>query len=224
MTDISNPQSQISAAEGRRASNTRVKICGITSLADAVCAAEAGADALGFVFAESSRRMQPAAVREILSQCNLLPPAVGVFVDTPCHEVRATLRTSGCAIAQLHGTESADYIDLLWPHAVIKALRVGPDFSPSALQPYARAHAILLDTYVAGKAGGTGQRFDPELAAGLSADWRLVVAGGLTPDNVADVVRLVRPYAVDVSGGVEYAPGKKDPQKLRDFIAAVREA
>ena len=113
---------------------------------------------------------------------------------------------------------------MLWPHAVIKAVRVGPDFSPSALQPYARADAILLDTYVAGKAEGPASALTPGPPAGLSADWRLVVAGGLTPDNVADVVRLVRPYAVDVSGGVEYAPGKKDPHKLRDFIAAVREA
>jgi len=204
---------------------TKIKICGLTTLEDAVCAAEAGADAIGFVFAESPRRMEPRAVRRILTECDFLPPGVGVFVDAPAEEVARTLSASACSVAQLHGAEPAGYLDLLWPYGVIKTLRVGPGFSEELLRPFARARAVLLDTYVSGKAGGTGQRFDPHLAAGLSqAGWRIVMAGGLSPDNVGEVVRIVRPYGVDASTGLESAPGKKDYHKVRDFVAAVRAA
>ena len=202
---------------------TRIKICGLTSLADAVCAAEAGADAIGFVFAESPRRMEPKAVRAILAECDQLPPGVGVFVDTPAEEARRVLRASGCAVAQLHGAEPAECIDLT-PGRMesSRACACGAGLWRGRSAALRGAQAILLDAYVAGQAGGTGRSFDPECAVGLCQRWRIVMAGGLNPDTVGEVIRKVRPYGVDVSSGVESAPGKKDHLKMRDFVAAVR--
>lgn len=204
---------------------TKIKICGITSLEDAVCAAEAGVDAIGFVFAESPRQMTTEAVRRILTTCDFLPAGVGVFVDAAPETVRVMLSASACSVAQLHGQEGEEHLEALWPYAVIKTVHVDPEATSLDLRPLARASAVLLDTYVPGRAGGTGRRFDPQVAAELSrAGWRIIMAGGLTPDNVGEVVRTVRPYGVDVSTGVESAPAKKDYYKVRDFVAAVRAA
>ncbi len=202
---------------------TRLKICGLTTYEDAACAAEAGADALGFVFADSPRRIDPLHAWEILTALGPFVTGVGVFVDLPLPEVRALLDLTGCTVAQLHGHEPPADIDLLSPCPVIKAVRVTGALQEEELTPYRAARALLLDSYVPGKAGGTGQRFDPSIAADLVArGWRVIIAGGLTPDNVAEVVQTVRPYGVDVSSGVESAPGRKDHAKLQDFVAAVR--
>jgi phosphoribosylanthranilate isomerase len=204
---------------------TRVKICGITNAEDAACAVESGADALGFVFAPSPREVSPSHARAVLAGVGPYVTGVGVFVNRPAEEVRATLAESGCGVAQLHGDEGPDYVGLLAPYAVVKVLRVRGPVGEEQLAPYRAARAILLDTYSTTAKGGTGQRFEVGFAADLVAKgWRLVIAGGLTPDNVAGVVREVRPFAVDVSSGVESAPGRKDHGKIRDFVAAVRAA
>ncbi|AEG15416.1 Phosphoribosylanthranilate isomerase [Desulfofundulus kuznetsovii DSM 6115] len=200
----------------------RVKICGITDISSALAAAEAGADALGFVFAPSPRRITPSQACRI---CRELPPfisRVGVFVDAPLEEVRAVAEYCGLDAIQLHGSESPDYCRSLG-RRVIKAFRVGDEIDPVELSGYP-ADAILLDTFVAGKKGGTGQPFDWQLAAGLKLSRPLILAGGLTPENVGRAVAIVQPYGVDVSSGVEKdgQPGKKDPDKIRRFIAAAK--
>jgi phosphoribosylanthranilate isomerase len=204
---------------------TRVKICGITNLGDARWAAQCGADAIGFVFAESPRRIAPELAGAIMRELGPFITGVGVFVDRPADEVRRTLETSRCSLAQLHGDEPGDYIEALAPYGVIKAMRVRDKLDASALVPYGAAKAILLDTYAEGATGGTGQRFDlSEAQRVVEEGWRVIVAGGLTPDNVGEVVRRVRPYGVDVSTGVETEPGRKDPDKVARFIAATRAA
>ncbi|MDQ0285691.1 phosphoribosylanthranilate isomerase [Desulfofundulus luciae] len=200
----------------------RVKICGITDISSALAAAEAGADALGFVFAPSPRRITPSQACRI---CRELPPfitRVGVFVDAPLEEVRAVAEYCGLDAIQLHGCESPDYCRALG-RRVIKAFRVGDEIDPVELSGHP-ADAILLDTFVAGQRGGTGRPFDWQLAAGLKLSRPLILAGGLTPENVGRAVVTVQPYGVDVSSGVEKdgQPGKKDPDKIRRFIAAAK--
>jgi len=204
---------------------TRVKICGITNRDDAEFAARCGADALGFVFTDSPRRIEPERAREILGDLEPFATGVGVFVNSPIEEIKRILDITGCTVAQLHGDEPAEYIARLAPHEVVKAVRVRRTLDETQLAGYKEARAILLDTYVEGRAGGTGRRFEPEVAARLvRKGWRVIMAGGLTAENVGDVVSSVRPYGVDVSSGVESAPGKKDPEKVERFIAAVRAA
>ncbi len=200
----------------------RVKICGITNLKDALAAAKAGADALGFIFAPSPRRITPAQARLI---CRELPPfitRVGVFVDAPIEEVRAVVEYCGLDALQLHGSESPDCCRALG-RRVIKAFRVGDAINRDEVAHFP-ADAILLDTYIAGQKGGTGCTFDWQLAAGLKLSRPLILAGGLTPENVRQAVATVQPYGVDVSSGVEKDghPGKKDPEKIRRFIAAAK--
>lgn len=204
---------------------TRVKICGITNREDAKCCADCGADAIGFVFADSPRRVTPTQARDIMSRLEPFVTGVGVFVDEPAEEVRRTLEMTGCSVAQLHGDEPPTYIESLAPYGVVKAIRVDGSLDDALLNGYKGARAVLLDTYVPGLAGGTGRRSDTRLAAKLAREgWRVIVAGGLTAANVAEVVASVRPYGVDVSSGVESAPGRKDHGQVARFIAAVRAA
>jgi phosphoribosylanthranilate isomerase len=204
---------------------TRIKICGITNLEDAQLAAACGADAIGFVFADSLRRVAPEKAGEIMAQMEPFVTGVGVFVDAAVDEVRGALQVSGCMVAQLHGNEGEDYIQALSPYGVVKALRVGEKLDAGRAGRYKKARAILLDTYVPGQAGGTGRRFDLAVAGQMvRGGWRVIVAGGLTPENVGEVVASVRPYGVDVSSGVEAAPGRKDHDKVARFVAAVRAA
>lgn len=204
---------------------TRIKICGITNLEDAQLAAACGADAIGFVFADSLRRVAPEKAGEIMAQMEPFVTGVGVFVDAAVDEVRGALQVSGCMVAQLHGNEGEDYIQALSPYGVVKALRVGEKLDAGRAGRYKKAGAILLDTYVPGQAGGTGRRFDLAVAGQMvRGGWRVIVAGGLTPENVGEVVASVRPYGVDVSSGVEAAPGRKDHDKVARFVAAVRAA
>lgn len=216
---------------------TWVKICGTTSLEDARLAVEAGADALGFVFAESRRRVTPEAVREIVAQ---LPPEVekvGVFVNEPAEHIRAIVAQSGLTAVQLHGDENPDFARRLFPWQgtrracrIFKAVAVRPGFEADAL-PFTELNtvdALLLDAYSPAARGGTGQAFDSQLASTasprLALRAKLILAGGLDSESVGTGIRLIRPWGVDVVTGVESAPGKKDPEKLRAFVAAVRQA
>ncbi|UCC68501.1 MAG: phosphoribosylanthranilate isomerase [Armatimonadota bacterium] len=204
---------------------TRVKICGITNREDGEWAARCGADAVGFNFADSPRHIEPECARHILADLEPLVTGVGVFVNRPVEEVKRILDLTGCRVAQLHGDEPPEHIAGLAPCAVVKVIHVGVPLDESQLARYKEARAILLDTCVEGRSGGTGQRFDPGVAARLVQEgWRVIMAGGLTPDNVREAVSFVRPYGVDVSSGVESAPGRKDPDKVARFIAAVRAA
>jgi len=204
---------------------TRVKICGITNYDDGEWAARCGADAIGFNFADSPRRIGPRRARDILRRLEPFVTGVGIFVNSPIEEIKRILDTTGCTVAQLHGDEPESFIAELAPRAVVKAVRVKGTLDGDRLAGYKEARAILLDTYVEGRAGGTGQRFEPKVAARLVQEgWRVIMAGGLTPENVHDVVSSVRPYGVDVSSGVESAPGKKDLAKVKRFVAAVRAA
>ncbi len=201
----------------------RVKICGITNAKDAEMAVEAGADALGFIFvAGTPRYIDPDAAREIVNDLPPLVSPVGVFADHPVAEIERAIDRCGFRTVQLHGSEAPEYCRHL-AVSVIKTFRVRRGGPSPPFEAY-RVHAFLLDTFVEGRLGGTGQTFPLEVASSAKAFGRVIIAGGLNPENVAQVIREVHPYAVDVSSGVESKPGRKDPQKLRDFIACVRGA
>lgn len=201
----------------------KVKICGITSLDDALLALDAGADALGFVFyPPSSRNISPEQAAYIIRQ---LPPfiqTVGLFVNESLERVNRTADACGLDIIQLHGEESPDFCAGV-TRRVLKALRVK---NAASLEPMAfyQVSAFLLDAWSPTAPGGTGETFNWDLALDASRRDRIILAGGLTPDNIADAIRQVRPYGVDVSSGVECAPGRKDPEKVREFIRRVKES
>ncbi len=202
-------------------SRVRVKVCGVTRLEDALAAARLGVDALGFNFWPGSRRfVTPAAARAIVAR---LPPfvvPVGVFVNQPEGELRAVAGETGIQVFQLHGEEPPGLCARL-PLPVLKAIPVDQVTSLSRLLSY-EVQGFLLDTPSRGF-GGTGRPFDWTLAAGVSEAAPVVLAGGLTPENVADAIRAVRPWAVDVASGVESSPGVKDADRMARFVAAVRE-
>lgn len=195
-----------------------VKICGITNLEDALVAVQAGADALGFIFFPKSPRFVPArTAAEITARLPASLLKVGVFVDEPIESARRIMAEAGLTHAQLHGAESPEYCAQS-PLPVIKALRVKDQSSLASLSQY-QVHAFLLDSYVPGQHGGTGEKFNWDLAIQAKAFGpRILLAGGLTPENVAEAVATVRPYGVDVSSGVESSPGRKDHAKVREFI------
>jgi phosphoribosylanthranilate isomerase len=203
---------------------TRVKVCGITHLDDALAALEAGADLLGFNFySRSPRFVSPADARKIIERLPDGANCVGVFVNEPSPaEVERIAREAGLGGVQLHGDEPPEFCQGLRGLMTIKALRVGADFGVESAAGY-DTDAVLLDAYVAGERGGTGHTFDWSLAA-LTRERvpRLFLAGGLNPDNVAAAVAAVRPYAVDVCSGVETSPGRKSPELMRRFVEQVR--
>lgn len=202
----------------------RVKICGITSREDAWAAVEAGADALGFIFVKGTPRyIEPEAAAAIAAQMPPFLVTAGVFVDRTPEEIERIVSASGLSLAQLHGNESpAECRRLRVPF--VKAIRVQSERDLEALRIYPQARAFLLDTYVADRPGGTGRTFSWEIAAKAARQARVILSGGLTPDNVALAVAQVRPYAVDVCSGVEAHPGRKDHRKVREFIEQARKA
>ncbi len=207
-------------ADGRM---PRVKICGITNLEDARHAADCGADALGFVFFSGSPRfVKPETALDIISGLPPLLTTVGLFVNESPERIRDIAAFCGLDSVQLHGDEAPHQCSYP-PRRVIKALRLHDGLSDDALSAY-RVAALLLDAYMPDKFGGTGQRCDWQRAAVIAARRRVILAGGLTPDNVAEAVTSVRPYGVDVSSGVEKQPGKKDPEKVARFIRTAKEA
>jgi phosphoribosylanthranilate isomerase len=197
-----------------------VKICGITNLEDALFTTDLGADALGFVFAKGSpRTITPEAAGNIIRR---LPPfivPVGVFVDSPTEEILSIIEISGIQCVQLHGDETlSEYSKLNIP--VIKSFRVDEHFHVDRLLQFP-ATAYLLDAFVTGTMGGTGKTFDWNIALAAKAYGRIILAGGLTPENISDAIIKVKPYGIDISSGVESEPGKKDKQKLQQLFAAL---
>lgn len=200
---------------------TRVKICGITRPEDALAAARAGADAIGLVFyAKSPRAVTMAEAQGVL---RALPPfvtTVGLFVDAVPDDIREVLQSVSLDLLQFHGNEAPDQCRM-YGRPYVKAVRMRETTDLTAVaRSYHDAAGLLVDTYVEGMPGGTGRAFDwSRLPSSLSRP--LILAGGLTPDNVAEAVGRVRPWAVDVSGGVESAPGVKDAARIEAFIRGV---
>jgi len=200
----------------------RIKICGITNLEDALLAAELGADALGFIFyPKSPRKVAPETAREIIAQLPPFVASVGVFVDEAAAVVQELAARVGLDWVQLHGQESPEYCRNLG-RKVIKGFRIQDEDSLRLLAGYqGAAQALLLDTYKKGQVGGTGEVFDWHLARKAKPYGRIILAGGLTPENVAQAIEAAQPAAVDAASGTEAAPGRKDPAKLRAFFAAI---
>lgn len=194
----------------------QLKVCGITSLADAQAALAIGATYLGFNFyPPSPRYIAPDAAHAILAELPDSTVSVGIFVNEPAPAaVLAMMQQSGVHWAQLHGDETPEYCRQVGADRVIKALRVDTNFDPQTTLRYPAA-AILLDAYDKQLYGGTGQVTDWRVARQTAHLTRLFLAGGLAPDNIMEAVRTVQPYAVDVNSGVESAPGRKDAEKLR---------
>jgi phosphoribosylanthranilate isomerase len=213
----------------------RIKICGITNVEGAAAAAAAGADALGLNFCvKSPRYVSPAAAEPIVAAVPAGVVKVGVFVNAPADEVAATAAQLGLDLVQLHGDEPPEFLAQLRPLPVMKAFRLGNAGLDPVRRYLAECHRLgcpprltLIDSQVAGQYGGTGEVADWEVARRYpSEEWHppLVLAGGLTPQNVAEAIRAVQPAAVDTASGVELSPGHKDPQAMAAFVQAARQA
>ncbi len=201
----------------------RTKICGITRLEDALHAASCGVDALGFVFYDKSPRyIAPDAAARIIAQLPPFVSAVGLFVNETPELIRSTADLCALDLIQLHGDETPEHCHLP-PYRVVKALRVKDASSLAQAESYP-VNALLLDAWSPAAYGGTGERFNWELAREMAAKKPVILAGGLCPENVAEAVSAVAPYALDVSSGVESSPGIKDPQRVQAFIENARRA
>lgn len=198
---------------------TRIKICGLTNLDDALLAVDAGADALGLVFADSPRKVAPEVATHIIAALPPFVSAVGVFMDSPDRFVRKIAQELGLDAVQLHGEESPEECKQL-PGKVIKRFNVFENDTPETLRQRMQRYGVAA--YLLDPGAGSGRPFDWNIAVGLPGP--LIVSGGLNPENVGNAIRLVRPFAVDVSSGVEWEPGRKDPNKLKAFVQAVRDA
>jgi phosphoribosylanthranilate isomerase len=203
----------------------KIKICGITNGEDAEVAVRSGADALGFVlYRKSPRFVEPAVARTIVAGLPSFVLPIGVFVNEEAERVRVLMDECGLALAQLHGDETALYCQNLG-RPVLKALRLkdrGTFLALAEFQGRANVRGFLIDAFSNQAYGGTGQTVDWTLAQEVARSSPIVLAGGLTPANVAEAIARVRPYGVDVSSGVELSPGKKDHDKVKAFIHAAR--
>ncbi len=204
--------------------SVKVKICGITSVGDAEAAVQAGADAIGLMLYSGSPRYIPLGTAQEIARS--LPPSilrVGVFVNPEPSDVFAAIQLCGLNLLQFHGEETPQFCRQFGV-MTMKAFRVRNAESLAPLESF-DADVFLLDSHVPGKAGGTGETFNWALAVEAKKFGRpIFLAGGLTPGNVAEAIRAVQPFGVDVSSGVEFSPGKKDPEKIRAFIAAAKGA
>jgi phosphoribosylanthranilate isomerase len=221
MSGRGDTPSRITHHASRISQRTCVKICGITCREDAKAAVAAGADALGFNFAESPRRVTPEEAAEIVGGLPPFVTTVGVVVD---QDVEAIRRVCPLDMIQFHGAEAPEVLRATNGVRRVKAFRIRDGEDLRALDTYLGVtKAFLLDAYVPGIAGGTGQCFNWELARrAKSLGVPIILAGGLSPENVGDAIRAARPYAVDVSSGVEACPGRKDLAKMMAFLTAVR--
>lgn len=203
--------------------NTRVKICGITRSEDARIAIEAGASAIGFVFDKgSSRYVNPDKAHLIIREFPPFVTPVGVFTEVSRPEALAMVAKSGIRSIQLHGeNDLGEFEDFLVP--VYKVFRVSLEFNPEILRHY-KGTAFMLDTFKEGVPGGTGQTFDWKIAVEAKKYGRLILSGGINPENVAEAIQRVSPYAIDVSSGVESSPGIKDRQKIYMLFKAIHAA
>ena len=199
----------------------RIKICGITNIEDALFSVDLGTNALGFVFYKGSKRyIEPDNARSIISKLPPFVTTVGVFANQELEEIKKIKGKAGFDAFQLHGDESPDFCMKL-EGKIIKAIRVKDVINPEEIESYP-AQAILFDNYSTEAYGGTGETFGWEILKGFDTSKKIILSGGLTPENVARAIRIVNPYAVDVSTGVEASPGKKNPDKLKRFIEAAR--
>jgi len=213
---------------------TWIKICGTTNLEDALAAAEAGADALGFIFAESPRRIAPERAREIVAKLPAKIEKVGVFVNPSLEYVREVAMQTGITRIQLQGDEDEAFVRAVGESLPLlrftKTIQANEHLRESlqALNGSSLMDSILLDSGSAAQRGGTGKVFDWQAAkdaiAQSSLKLRLIIAGGLNPENVGAAFKLFRPWGVDVVSGVESRPGKKDAGKIKNFVSAVRAA
>ena len=208
----------------------RIKVCGITRLEDALCAAEAGADAIGFIFYKKSQRyIDPEEARLIIDQLPSFIDTVGVFVDKKREEVQEIIQYCRLGFAQLHGAESPKYCERLFrfasPCQIIKAFGVSAQTRAEEFEPYTPfVKAFLLDTFDKELAGGTGRSFDWSIIEKLNLANSYILAGGLNGQNVTQAVQAARPSVLDVNSGVEVAPGVKDHRLIREFVQTVRQA
>lgn len=202
-----------------------IKICGVTSIEDALLVQQSGADAIGLNFARSSPRFLPVdAAARIVEALSGQLEIVGVFVDSPRSEILRVVGLAGLHTVQLHGSETPEFLEELQREIpAYKALRIG-DAADVDLAREFSGERILTDAKVTGAMGGTGHTFDWSLISDLNAKRKLILAGGLRPDNVGDSIRTVRPYGVDTASGVEDSPGKKSSRKVTEFIEAARRA
>jgi len=205
--------------------STRVKICGMTRFEDARLAVELGAAALGFNFyPPSPRYIAPAVARDMIRRLPPFVTAVGVFANEEDDKhVAGVLEQAGMRTIQLHGAKFPRLDGILRGYVLVRAVGVGPGFEPESLREL-QANAFLLDSYNPALLGGTGTTFDWSLAREAQRYGTIILAGGLTPENVAEAIRVARPFGVDVASGVESSPGLKDAAKLRAFFEAVTEA
>jgi phosphoribosylanthranilate isomerase len=206
---------------------TEVKVCGVTNLDDARRAADLGAWALGMIFwPESRRRCSLESAEEIGAELRRRVQPTGVFVNAPLDEVAETAERCGLALLQLHGDEGPAYCreaERRTGCRVMKAVRVKDQAQVRALEAF-HVDYHMLDAYVPGSPGGTGESFNWELARLHRGPAKVVLSGGLTPENVGDAISVVRPFAVDTASGTEAEPGRKDPAKLEAFFAGVAAA
>jgi phosphoribosylanthranilate isomerase len=198
----------------------RVKVCGVTNPADALAAVELGADAIGFVFAPSPRRVDVPVATDIVAKLPPLVGKVGVFVNSPISEVRDTMSRCGLDLAQLHGDEDPDYCAALFPRA-IKVFTAGNLPPDRDLEAY-RVTAFMLDREKGGESSPRDQEQLWQIARKVGHRGPVILAGGLTPENVSRAIEIARPYAVDVASGVEAEPGRKDHARLRAFIETAK--
>ncbi|MBA3913309.1 MAG: phosphoribosylanthranilate isomerase [Acidobacteriales bacterium] len=204
---------------------TRVKVCGITRLEDALAAMDLGAWALGFNFyPKSPRYVSVGRAKLIIGQVRRTAMTVGVFVNPSLADVHEVSAATGITAIQLHGDESGDFCADLAPLTVIKALRLSTAADLEGIERYGRADYILMDAAVPGEYGGTGQLSDWDLVVQAGMKRRLILAGGLTADNVGAACSIAKPFAVDVASGVEESPGKKSLKKMSAFFASARSA
>jgi len=198
----------------------RIKICGITTLEAALAAVEAGADALGFVFAPSKRKVEPETVKHICSVIPALVSRVGVFVNSSPQDVKCCMETCSLNTLQFHGEETPEYLRHFDNCSTIKAISVKNRNFVEMIRSYPKS-TLLLDAYHPHYKGGSGQAFDWSLLNEIPANISFLLAGGLNPENVTEALRVVRPYGLDISSGVE-TKGQKDPHKIYAFINQVR--
>ena len=200
---------------------TKVKICGIKNLNDAISAVDYGADALGFVFAKSIRKISKEKARAIIRKLPPFVTTVGLFVNETVEYIESVYRYCGFDAVQLHGNEPPNIINKLKDIKTIKAFRIQNKKDITPITKY-KPSAILLDGYSENKMGGTGTTFDWKIVRKLKTSIPIIVAGGLTHLNVSQAIQIVNPYGVDVSSGVETKPGKKDKRLIKEFVDAVK--
>ncbi len=196
---------------------TKVKICGITSPGDAAFAVECGADAIGFVFADSPRRVSVRIAREISRAVGPWVATVGVFVNENAKNILQIASECRLSAIQLHGDESASFAGSLTGCRVIKAFRIADQTDLKGVQDY-KADAYLFDTRVTGAYGGSGKSFDWKILRSASVSKPYILSGGLNPKNIRTAIQMLKPYGVDASSGLEKSPGKKDPKLVKEFI------